>query len=262
LNPVLLFVGAVVCCDTLSTTPIRHYAAFILGLMPSLCDWASSLGPAIHATFNATTVIAGKTVVAPVLVLVNATSVSLNGQILATASSMQGVERMKGGAMLVSVVLTASLVCMIDRLYLQMAMWTSAASLLSLCGLMHAEKMGWYTAAGDSGWRFAAGYGLVACSALVLHALQSLEWGVEPPVIDEPEEIEAVKVAYRSSLYDPRHQKQRTSFVAQTRSRAASASQLGLPTTDMRSGMKAGLSGGISIHPKWPADNADGRLTL
>ncbi len=33
-------------CISLYTT-LRHYAAFIVGLMPSICDWASNLGPQV-----------------------------------------------------------------------------------------------------------------------------------------------------------------------------------------------------------------------
>ena len=55
-----------------------------------------------------------------------------------------------------------------------------------------------------------------------------------------------------------RHEKQRTSFVAQARSRAASASQALLPVFSPSS--KDPQRGGI--HPMWPAGDADGRMTL
>jgi len=181
LNPVLLFVGAVVCCDTLSTTPIRHYPAFIIGLMPSLCDWASELGPAADVLHNGTVV-------------------------YAVQPAMAGVLLLKGGAMLVSVMWTASLVCMIDRLYLQMAFWTALAALLSLVGLVHNDKMGWYTASHDKGWRFAVGYGSIALSALAFKLLQ-MRGILDSPYTDDVEEEDLdVKVAYRSSLYDPKYQ--------------------------------------------------------
>jgi len=242
---------------------------------------------------------------------------------------MLGVELMKGGAMLVSVVLTASLVSMIDRLglaglvgllglvesvglvglvgllgllglgvlgvlgvlgllgllgvlgmlgmlgvlgfgllgfgtrrlisitchdrlYLQMALWTGLAALLSLIGLMHNERMGWYTASSDTGWRFAAGYGIVCASAFLMWLMQT-QGLVEAPFIEVSEE-EKVTVAYRSSMYDPKHKRVRHSFISDN-SRLRSASMTLLDPSGADNDVHV-------IDPMWPTDNNAGRITL
>jgi hypothetical protein len=142
----------------------------------------------------------------------------------------------------------------VDRLYLQMAIWTALASLLSLCGLMHGSQLGWYTAKDDIGWQFAAGYGFVALSALVLWVLQ-IRGVMEKPFGDEEEE-EDVKVAYRSSLYDPRHQKKRGE--SRVRSSSMTILESGSPGRDRLSGRIDNLE----VDPMWPTDDRSHRLTF
>merc|ERR1719183_1322264 len=41
MSPIIVFVGLVIAADTFSITPPRHYTAVVLGMIPSLAEWAT-----------------------------------------------------------------------------------------------------------------------------------------------------------------------------------------------------------------------------
>jgi len=129
LNPIILFVGLAVCADTLKLTPSRHFPAFIFGLGPALAAWC-------------------------VGVVANAVP-ELDPS---TTPSLIGLNLFGKGYLLSSLVLTALLATIIDRQYARAIAWALIAALLSLCGLMHGERIGLLIHADSYGWRFTTGY--------------------------------------------------------------------------------------------------------
>ncbi|MCL4179137.1 MAG: NCS2 family permease [Verrucomicrobia bacterium] len=150
---ILLWIGLIITAQAFQEVPKQHALAVGLGLIPALASWA--------------------------LVLIETTLRVTGSSLLAAAPQFKGdlyihgVIALSQGFMLSSMVLAALLVQVIDRRFIQAALWAGIAALLSLTGLIHAydltatgvqNKFG-LAAAPD----FAVIYALGACFLLGLH---------------------------------------------------------------------------------------------
>ncbi|CAF3524869.1 unnamed protein product [Rotaria sp. Silwood1] len=163
INPVVIFIGLVICSDTLATTPQRHYPAFLFGIMPIIADWAK--GTIINGVSNA---------------YLNFTlpnvQFSSNISSFVTAFSYRGLANFAGGSLLQSVFLTAILMYMIDRKFLRATIWSLLAGFLSLFGLINASNVGVLVKNSDDGWRFTVAYTMLAVFFLLLEIVQRKHW--------------------------------------------------------------------------------------
>lgn len=187
LNPIIMFVGIVVCCDTLEVCPRRHYAAFIIGLGPCLCSWAQ--GNAVNLAQSAVSVAVGATIAS--------LNTTMNGSIPANysfsfsindlnpssseATGLDGMWYLGSNYLLTSVVLTSISIYCIDRRFLNAVLWSSVGALFSFFGLMHSDKItiGGLINFGNmvanpylKTWKFALAYAVVAVLFLVMDQFQ------------------------------------------------------------------------------------------
>jgi AGZA family xanthine/uracil permease-like MFS transporter len=120
IGPIVLFVGLMVNEEALNFIPPRHYAAYIIGLFPSIYDWVVN--------------IAG---MSPISGLVYGENINLPG-----LSNWFGVLAWRRGALLVSFVWVATLVQVIDRHWFMGAIWACIAAGFSLFGIIHVPEAG------------------------------------------------------------------------------------------------------------------------
>ena len=150
---ILLWIGLIITAQSFQEVPKPHALAVGLGLVPALAAWA--------------------------LVLIETTLRVAGSSLMAAAPEFKsdlyihGIIALSQGFMLSSMVLAALLVQVIERRFVQAAIWSSIAALLSFTGLIHAyeltsvgvqNKFG-FAAAPD----FALIYGLGALVLLGLH---------------------------------------------------------------------------------------------
>jgi AGZA family xanthine/uracil permease-like MFS transporter len=115
---ILLWIGMIITAQAFQEVPKRHSAAVALGLMPALAAWA--------------------------LLLIE-TALRKAGASLYDAAPkfgsdlyIYGIISLSQGFMLTCMVLSAMMVFVIEREFLKAAIWTSAASVLSFFGFIHA----------------------------------------------------------------------------------------------------------------------------
>lgn len=188
-SPLLVFVGFSICKEALEEAKPRHYPAYMLGILPDFVRWVLQQG----ASFN------------PVL----------NNFI------HFGMVAMSRSSLLVSLILTASTVYIVDRRYLRATAWLVFAAFLSLFSIIHQAAatidyitelgfgpgepdscfvgFGYCNPVGDDAvaWvkatpiRFMGGYLLVAAATLLFWVLQNFapeKYRLPPPILDEDEE--------------------------------------------------------------------------
>ncbi|CAF1274572.1 unnamed protein product [Rotaria sordida] len=163
INPVVIFIGLVICSDTLAITPQRHYPAFLLGLMPIIADWAKG------------TILSGVSNAYSNFTLPNV-QFSSNVSSFITGFSYRGLANFAGGSLLQSIFVTAIFMYMIDRKFLQATVWSLLASFLSLFGLINSSNVGVLVKNTDDGWRFTVAYVMLAAFFLVLEIIQRKHW--------------------------------------------------------------------------------------
>merc|ERR1719231_226106 len=170
-----MFVGLVITSDAYESVPFRHIPAVVLGLMPSITDWAlnqCSPGP-----------------------------VEGDGQCTNTAPGIAGLNAFKYGALLVSMVLAAMFAHICDRKYMAAGCWSAVGAVLSLFGIIHAPyaSVQFDNGTPQSQWRFCVGYLMVGVICMIIWAFQKYMKTVEPPV-DDPQQnmsvYELVHLAY------------------------------------------------------------------
>jgi AGZA family xanthine/uracil permease-like MFS transporter len=150
---ILLWIGLIITAQSFQEVPKPHALAVGLGLVPALAAWA--------------------------LVLIETTLRVAGSSLMAAAPEFKsdlyihGIIALSQGFMLSSMVLAALLVQVIERRFVQAAIWSGIAALLSFTGLIHAyeltsvgvqNKFG-FAAAPD----FALIYGLGALVLIGLH---------------------------------------------------------------------------------------------
>ncbi|CAF1294535.1 unnamed protein product [Rotaria sp. Silwood1] len=163
INPVVIFVGLVICADTLAITPPRHYPAFLFGIMPIVADWGKGtiLSGVSNAYLNFT---------------VPNVQFSSNVSSFITAFSYRGLSNFAGGSLLQSIFATAILMYMIDRKFLRATVWSLLAGFFSLFGLINSSNVGLLVKNNDDGWRFTVAYVMLAVFFLLLEIVQRKRW--------------------------------------------------------------------------------------
>jgi AGZA family xanthine/uracil permease-like MFS transporter len=144
-NPILVAIGLDITTETIKITPHRHIPAVILGLFPSMANWAQP----VYARVNS--------LIAP-------------GDELQSGTA--GVNNLGNGALLVSMFITAIFIHGIDRNFRSAAIWCVVAAVLSFFGLIHSAEVGWLVKQDDISWRFAIAYLMVATMAVIATMLQ------------------------------------------------------------------------------------------
>ena len=182
IGPIVLFVGLMINEEALTFMPARHYAAFIIGLFPSIYDWVvnvSNLSP-IETDDGG-----------------NAHLGSLPG--------WYGVLGWKRGSLLVSFVWVAMLVMVIDRQWKKATIWALVAAFFALFGIIHVPVAGFdnfssptweqcvsATECWDFGqqWQFFVAYCMLAGTFAILQGIRMFLPGIklDPEIHDDSTE--------------------------------------------------------------------------
>ncbi|CAF1558739.1 unnamed protein product [Adineta ricciae] len=162
-NPIIIFIGLVICSDTLSITPSRHYPAFLFGLMPVVADWAK--GTIVSGVTNAYSKF-----------LPNNTDFDGNISSLITSFSYRGLSNFSGGSLLQCIFVTAIFMYIIDRKFVRAMTWSLIAAIFSLFGLIDASTVGLLIHEDDDGWKFTVAYSMMAVFFLCLEFGQRRKW--------------------------------------------------------------------------------------
>ena len=124
LSPILLYIGMLIGAQAFQETPRKHAPAVVLALVPQVAAWGKML---IDNSLGA----AGT----------NAAAVGFDK--LGQAGILyQGLGVLGGGAILVSLILAAMAVFIIEREFLKAAAFAAAGAVLSFFGFMHSESIG------------------------------------------------------------------------------------------------------------------------
>lgn len=182
IGPIVLFVGLMINEEALNFMPSRHYAAYILGLIPSVYDWVTNISNTGPIQANDET----------------AGNVNLPG-----SSGWFGVLAWKRGALLVSFVWVAIVVMVIDNQWKKATIWALIAATFSLFGIIHVPEAGfenfskpvweqcaiydtdcWEVA---QQWKFFVSYLMMAGTFAILEVTRSMGWdkSLLPPLEDE-----------------------------------------------------------------------------
>ncbi|CAB9503591.1 Inherit from COG: Xanthine uracil vitamin C permease [Seminavis robusta] len=194
IGPIVLFVGLAVNEEALNFIPSRHYAAYVVGLFPSIYDWVVNVAnrSPIQDEFGGN---------------INVTGLD----------SWFGVLAWKRGALLVSFVWVAMLVKVIDRHWSMAAVWSLIGAGFALFGIIHVPEAGFNTFSEptweqcstvtsctgeeelevctssvecwDHGeqWMFTVGYAMLAATFAILYFAQKYgnDPTLKPPIVDE-----------------------------------------------------------------------------
>jgi len=169
IGPIVFFVGLMINEEALNFMPSRHYAAYIIGLFPSIYDWVVN--------------ISGQS---PIQDQDTGYNIAHSG-----SDSWYGVLAWKRGSLLVSMVWTAIIVMVIDRRWIQATSWATVGAALSAFGIIHAPVAGfenfsspvWEQCSAATGecweygeqWMFMTAYLMLAATFLLI--LGAKMWG-------------------------------------------------------------------------------------
>lgn len=178
----MFLVGLYVNEDVLDLLAPRHFAAYILGILPSICDWAVT--------------VSGKTPVQDI----DPDGNGYNTQLLGSSSNWYGLLALKHGSLLISFFWTAIVVKTIDRKWRQVTVWSLTAALFSLFGLIHSPQAGfaylnqthWEQCDATSNlcwiysdqWMFVAAYIMIAATSLLVHCLKRCDSTIRDEIDD------------------------------------------------------------------------------
>ncbi|BCJ62168.1 regulator [Micromonospora endophytica] len=159
--PILLYIGLLIGAQAFQATPRAHAAAVVAALIPNIAAWAT--GQMNNALAAAGT-----------------TAAEVGDEALAGAGVVYDGLRVLGeGAILAGLVLGAIVAFIIDKRFVQAALFAASGAVLAFIGLIHGEEVQW-----NANGQVALGYLFVA----VVCAIFAL--GKYPPRVPEPEEIE------------------------------------------------------------------------
>lgn len=156
---IVLWIGIVIVAQSFEATPRHHAPAVVVGLMPAIAAWGALMAKTALR-------------VAGLGTPDNPFTPDLVAPFKLSDTYIDGAFALEQGFIFSATILAALTVCIIERQFLQAALWSLAAALLSWVGLMHAYQwtpadtvlhFGWGT---GSSW--ALGYGLLAI--LMLYA--------------------------------------------------------------------------------------------
>mmetsp|Transcript_9452 Transcript_9452/g.15172 ORF Transcript_9452/g.15172 Transcript_9452/m.15172 type:complete len:592 (-) Transcript_9452:138-1913(-) len=158
LNPILLFVGIIVCCDTLNITPKRHFPAFILGLVPAVVNWTAQQAEAVLRAADSE----------------KASRIDFQDpdQWRAWGPTMHGLFLLGSNYLVTSIVLCCMMIFIIDKRWDMAAFWSLIGGVCSIFGLMHNIKLGFWVKRKNFGWRFCVAYASCAILFMCLHLAQ------------------------------------------------------------------------------------------
>jgi len=153
---VLLFVGLVITAQAFEVTPRRHFPAVAFGLVPHVAAWGTGILDTLASAAG--------------------TSVQAIGPETITKAGLSyvGLRTLGEGSLLVSMLLCATTISLIDSRFRTAAGWALSASGLSWIGLIHADQIAWGAAPQP-----AIGYLLMAGLFLLISIGR-----VEPPASD------------------------------------------------------------------------------
>ncbi|MEG3633854.1 permease family protein [Micromonospora palythoicola] len=159
--PILLYIGLLIGAQAFQATPRAHAAAVVAALIPNIAAWAT--GQMNNALAAAGT-----------------TAAEVGDEALAGAGVVYDGLRILGeGAILAGLVLGAIVAFIIDKRFVQAAIFAASGAVLAFIGLIHGEEVQW-----NANGQVALGYLFVA----VICAIFAL--GKHPPRVPEPEEAE------------------------------------------------------------------------
>ncbi|CAF1148228.1 unnamed protein product [Rotaria sp. Silwood1] len=180
INPIVIFIGLVICTDTLAITPKRHYPAFLLGIMSIVADWAQG------TIINGVTAAYSNFTVPNVHFSTNVTSAI-------SSFSYHGLVNFAGGSQLQCIFITAIMLYMIDRKFIYAAVWSFLAGIFALFGLINASKVGILVKSDDHGWRFTVGYMSMVVLFGLLEFAQRKKWVKAQET--EPDDLSSIEWA-------------------------------------------------------------------
>ena len=145
ISPILLYIGMLIGAQAFQETPKSHAPAVILALIPQVAGW-------------------GKLMIDNSLAAAGTNAAAVGIEKLAGGGVLyHGLELLGSGAILSSLILAATVACIIDRAYPRAAAFALAGGVLTFFGFMHSEAIG----IGRSP-TVACGYLLVAGALFVL----------------------------------------------------------------------------------------------
>jgi adenine/guanine/hypoxanthine permease len=149
---IVLWIGIVISAQAFQATPRRHAPAVVVGLLPSIAAWGAFMAKAgLRAGGMGSP--GGQPFSAKLLPIFERTDIWFDGAL-----------RLEQGFILSSMILAAVTVAVIERGFLQAALWCLGGAALSALGLMHSYQ--WTE--GDTAlwlrpaWPFVAGYAVMA----------------------------------------------------------------------------------------------------
>ena len=152
---IVLWIGIVITAQAFQATPRHHAPAVVIGLLPGIAAWVSTL---IQSTLRA---------VAAALKVPPKYDADLVSQAFAVNSgtSLPGVFALDQGAIFTATILAAATVALIERKFTQAGLWCLAATILSATGFMHGYH--WTGAGADNvihlAWTdWSTGYAIMA----------------------------------------------------------------------------------------------------
>jgi len=179
IGPIVFFVGLQVNEEALNFMLNRQYAAYIIGLFPSVYDWLvniSGRSPLSDDTFSYDISSAG-------------------------SAAWMGALNWKNGSLLVSLLWTSILVNVIDRQWVSAAIWSVIASLFAVFGIIHSFSAGftnfssvpWQYCYGGDGfcweyseqWMQFTAYLMMAATFVILHFISKYDDQMKDPIDDE-----------------------------------------------------------------------------
>lgn len=163
--------------EALNFIPSRHYAAYIIGLFPSIYDWVTNVSGRAPLTNDGT---------------YNTNTPGGPGFV--------GILAWKRGALLVSMVWVAMLVNVIDRQWKTAAIWSAVAALFALFGILHVPEAGFEnftspvweqcTAGADGAecydyaqqWMFFVAYCMLGATFVILMFVEKFDESIPDPI--------------------------------------------------------------------------------
>jgi len=148
---IVLWIGVVITAQAFSATPREHAPAVVIGILPGVAAWGALMAKAGLR--------AGGAVMSPALV----------PAFQQADVWIDGAFALEQGFIFTAMLLSAATVAVIERRFVQAAMWCLVAAALSLAGLMHSYA--WTPAdtvlSLTPAWRFAGAYALMAAVFLL-----------------------------------------------------------------------------------------------
>jgi hypothetical protein len=176
-------IGLYVNEDVLDFLAPRYFAAYVIGIIPSICDWVVT--------------VSGRTPIQDS----DPDGNGYNTQLLGTSSNWFGILALKRGSLLISLFWTAVVVKTIDRKWLQVSLWSLTASLFALFGLIHSPRAGfkylnqthWQQCNATTDecwenadqWMFPTAYIMLAVTSLIVHFCKRYDSAIQDEIDDD-----------------------------------------------------------------------------